>query len=371
MFVTGHTGFKGSWLSLWLSLLDARVTGYALSPPTDPSNFVLADVRDTLARHVEGDIRDRALLEGELRASRPDVVFHLAAQSVVRTGYDEPVETFSINALGTAVLLDAVRTIGRPCAVVVVSSDKCYANNEVGRPFRETDPLGGDDPYSASKGATELVTASFRRSYLDPGRLADHGIAVATARAGNVIGGGDWTRDGVIADTVRSVLDGRPVVLRNPRAIRPWQHVLEPLSGYLRLADRLLGPDAAAACDAWNFGPSQSDDATVSDLVDRFLEGWGGGTWQDGSDPGQPHEAGVLRLSTEHAERDLGWHPTWRLDEAVGRTAAWYSRVLADPGAAAAACHTDIDAFTNAAVTNAGRRESNRGGNRNIDTTGP
>lgn len=342
VFVTGHTGFKGSWLAIWLHALGARITGYALPPPTAPSNFEAADVRVLLESHIEADIRDRDRLEAALRASRPDIVLHLAAQSVVRAGYEDPLETFSVNVMGTATLLDAIRSVGRPCAIVVVSSDKAYANDETGRPFEETDPVGGDDPYSASKGAVELVAASYRRSYFAPDRLAQHGIALATARAGNVIGGGDWTRDGVIADTVRAVLDHRSIGLRNPRAVRPWQHVLEPLSGYLALGRALSGAAAAQYCDAWNFGPLPEDDATVADLVQRFLDAWGTGSWEDQGDPSQPKEAHILRLAIGRSVARLGWKPRWRLVEAVERTARWYRAYSADPRSARDECLVDI-----------------------------
>ncbi len=351
VFLTGHTGFKGSWLSLWLDALGAHVTGYALDPPTSPSNFELAEVARVLAADHRADLRDRASLEAALRASRPDVIFHLAAQSVVLESYAEPSETFSVNVMGTAVLLDAIRAIGRPVAVVVVTSDKCYDNDGSGRPFEEGDPLGGHDPYSASKAGTELVTASYRASFFPPDALARHGVALATARAGNVIGGGDWTADGLIADAVRALGTGRPIRLRHPTAVRPWQHVLEPLDGYLTLASRLLGPDAAATSGAWNFGPDPRDDATVQTVVERFLAGQGDGTWIDASLPDDPPEAAVLRLSIAKAQEALGWRPTWRLDEAIDRTVAWYRDVGRGARSARAACLADVDAYVAASVT--------------------
>jgi CDP-glucose 4,6-dehydratase len=342
VFVTGHTGFKGSWLSLWLDALGAQVTGYALDPPTEPSNFELAGVADVLAADHRGDIRDRDTLEAALRSSRPDVILHLAAQSVVLESYAEPSETFSVNVMGTAVLLDAVRAVGRPAAVVVVTSDKCYDNDGSGRPFDEGDPLGGHDPYSASKAGTELVAAAYRSSFFPADALGRHGIALATARAGNVIGGGDWTADGLIADTVRALDAGAPIRLRHPAAVRPWQHVLEPLDGYLTLAARLLGPDAAAASEAWNFGPDLADDATVATVIERFLAGWGDGAWIDGSLPDDPPEAEVLRLSVTKAHAGLGWQPTWRLHEAIDRTVGWYRAVGSGTRTARAACLADL-----------------------------
>lgn len=345
VLITGHTGFKGSWLALWLHELGAVVTGYALDPPTTPSNFVVSSVSDVLAADHRADIRDRAAVEAALRSSRPDVVFHLAAQSVVLDGFADPTETFSVNVLGTAVVLDAIRTVGRPCAVVVVTSDKCYANDESGRPFREGDALGGHDPYSASKAGTELVAASFRDSYFPATEIERHGVAIATARAGNVIGGGDWTAHGIVADLVRSIAAAEPVRLRHPAAIRPWQHVLEPLDGYLTLGTRLLSPDAGEYCGAWNFGPEPSDEATVQELTERFLAGYGAGSWEDRSQPDDPPEAGVLRLSIDRARTGLGWRPRWRLAEAVDRTVRWYAALADDAAAGGPACRDDIRAY--------------------------
>jgi CDP-glucose 4,6-dehydratase len=345
VLVTGHTGFKGSWLSLWLADLGAHVHGYALAPPTDPALFVLADVAGSLASDKRSDIRDRAALAAVVDAVRPDVVFHLAARTIVREGYADPVGTFDVNVTGTAVLLDVLREAGRPTAVVVVTSDKCYANDGRGVPFSEDDPLGGDDPYSASKAGQELVAAAFRASYFAAGVSPELGIALATARAGNVIGGGDWTADGLVADLVRALADDRAISLRYPDAIRPWQHVLEPLSGYLTLGARLLTADPLAA-EAWNFGPDAQDDARVRDVVERFLRRWGTGRWVDDSAADHPHEAGVLRLSAEKAASRLAWRPRWRLAEAVDRTVAWYRTVAADPATARSACLRDIEDYS-------------------------
>jgi CDP-glucose 4,6-dehydratase len=348
VFLTGHTGFKGSWLALWLTELGAQVTGYALDPPTRPSNFEVSSIGDVLVADHRADIRDRAAMEAAVRSSRPDVILHLAAQSVVLESYADPSETFSVNVLGTAVLLDAIRAVGRPCAVVIVTSDKCYANDESGRRFEEGDPLGGHDPYSASKAGTELVAASYRESFFPPADMERHGIAVATARAGNVIGGGDWTAHGIIADLVRSIGAGEPVRLRHPRAIRPWQHVLEPLDGYLTLAARLLAPDRASYADAWNFGPEPTDEATVQVLTERFLDSWGAGSWEDVSRPDDPPEAGVLRLAIDRVRYELAWRPRWRLLEAIDRTVGWYRALAADPTTGRAACLADIRAYMSA-----------------------
>jgi CDP-glucose 4,6-dehydratase len=349
VLVTGHTGFKGSWLSLWLAELGARVTGFALSPETEPSLFHVADVVSVLERHVVGDVRDRSALVEVVRRADPDVVLHLAARTVVREGYARPAEAFSVNVDGTTALLDAVRLSDRDCAVVVVTSDKCYANDESGRPFTEGDPLGGHDPYSASKAAQELVTQSYRSSFFDPAHR-DTGrpvIRLASGRAGNVIGGGDWTADGLVADLARARARGETPVLRHPGAIRPWQHVLEPLGGYLALAAHLAGPGGDRVAPAYNFGPAPEDDATVGDMTDQLLAAWDGAApgWRREDAAPELAEAGVLRLAIDKAARDLAWRPRWRLDEAISRTARWYRAFERDPRSARAECLTDIRAY--------------------------
>jgi CDP-glucose 4,6-dehydratase len=351
VFVTGHTGFKGSWLSLWLDTLGATVTGFALDPPTRPSNFEESSIAAVLARDVRGDIRDGEALRKALDISQPDVILHLAARTVVREGYTDPLDTISANVMGTATLLDVVRMRGKPCAVVVVSTDKCYANDESGRAFAEGDALGGDDPYSASKGAVELVTHAYRQSFFPPEELDRHGIAVCTARAGNVIGGGDWTPDGLVADVMRALPLGAPVTIRNPTAVRPWQHVLEPLAGYLTLASKLLGPRAADYCTAWNFGPEDADLESVAQVVDQLVRGWGSGTWQSRTDENDPHEANVLRLSSTRARKELGWRSRWSTSEAVDRTVGWYRQYYSDPTTARAACLADIAAYSRTTET--------------------
>jgi CDP-glucose 4,6-dehydratase len=345
VLVTGHTGFKGSWLSLWLHKLGVEVTGFALEPPTQPNNFVASRVSEVLAREFRADIRDRDAMLQALDASQPELLFHLAAQTVVRESYVNPLETISANVMGTAAILDAVRLRGKPCAVVVVSSDKCYANDESGRTFTEEDPLGGHDPYSASKGAVEIVTQSYRDSFFPPDELERHGIAVCSARAGNVIGGGDWTPDGLVADVMQALRSGSTITIRNPNAVRPWQHVLEALSGYLTLGARLLGPDADKFCSAWNFGPDEANFETVAQVVDRIVHGWGSGDWAARPDVNDPPEANLLRLSSAKAERALGWRSRWRIAEAVNRTVAWYRRYDSDPTTAQAACLQDIAAY--------------------------
>jgi CDP-glucose 4,6-dehydratase len=327
VFITGHTGFKGSWLALWLSRLGARVTGYALNPPTVPSAFEAAGVRDVLAAHREADIRDGVALTKAMRDSAPDVVFHLAAQALVLESYAQPRETFDVNVIGTVGVLQAVRELKRPCVVIVVTSDKCYDNREQVWGYREIDPLGGSDPYSASKGAAEMVVASYRHSFFPPERLSDHGVKIASVRAGNVIGGGDWSKDRIIADMARSLSSALPVQVRNPGSLRPWQHVLEPLSGFMSLAARMLSsPDGSRYAGAWNFGPSAVEVVTVAELVDLFIDAWGSGTRVDASRPNQPKEARVLRLSIDKATSELGWRPRWSAREAVVRASGWYRR---------------------------------------------
>ena len=346
VFVTGHTGFKGSWLALWLHRLGAHVTGYALPAPTEPSNFLASSVGDLLSEHYLADIRNAESLAQAITDTCPDVIFHLAAQALVQDSYQKPRETFDVNIMGTVALLDAVRIVGRPCTVVVVSSDKCYENREHVWGYRESDPMGGYDPYSASKGAVEIVAAAYRRSFFPAARLAQHGVKLATARAGNVIGGGDWAKDRIIPDVVRHLQAGEPVPVRSPAAVRPWQHVLEPLSGYLTLAARMLVSDDPRWCEAWNFGPLPGDDTPVGRLVDSFLAAWGEGQWKDMSDPGQPHEAQVLRLGIDKALYELGWHPRWSVAEAVQHTAAWYRRFYHDrPSSMREACLADIAAY--------------------------
>ena len=320
VLVTGHTGFKGAWLTEWLRLLGARVTGFSLPPPTDPNLFDLLGLHRRI-RHVEGDIRDPAALRRVVRSTRPDFVFHLAAQSLVRLSYAQPVETLVTNVLGTAHVLEAVRALNRRCAVIVVTSDKCYENRESVRGYRENDRLGGREPYSMSKACAELVTRSWRTSFFDGNSL----VRVASVRAGNVIGGGDWAADRIVPDAIRALAKGRPVQVRNPQSRRPWQHVLEPLFGYLLLAARISREDADSDfCDAWNFGPAPRDARTVADLMDHVVAGWGGGRWVRRREKHPPHEAAMLALSSDKAARRLGWRPIWSFEQAVCETLEWY-----------------------------------------------
>jgi CDP-glucose 4,6-dehydratase len=322
VLVTGHTGFKGSWLALWLRKLGAEVTGFALPPATELSHFAILDLEKRI-RHREGDIRDLEAVRKAFREAEPEVVFHLAAQAIVRTSYDHPKETFDVNVGGTVNVLEAIRSAPSVRAAVVVTSDKCYENREWVWGYREEDPLGGHDPYSASKGAAEIVCGAYGRSYFNPAGRGPH-PGFATARAGNVIGGGDWAADRLIPDCVRALAAGKAVVIRNPGATRPWQHVLEPLSGYLLLARR-LAEDSVRFSGAWNFGPTDGSAMPVRELAARFVARWPEGRLRVGRQGGNaPHEAHALALCTDKARKILGWWPVLSAGEAVDWTAAWY-----------------------------------------------
>jgi CDP-glucose 4,6-dehydratase len=327
VLVTGHTGFKGAWLSLWLTELGADVSGYALAPSTDPSLFESARIADLIC-HIEGDVRDLEALALAVRRTRPEVIFHLAAQSLVRRSYLEPVETYATNVMGAAHVLEATRLIGGVRAVVCVTSDKCYENLGLGLPFREDDPMGGHDPYSSSKGCAELVVSAYVRSFFPPARIGEHRVAVASARAGNVIGGGDWSADRLVPDFVRAALKGEQLVLRYPDALRPWQHVLEPLRGYLMLAERLHAGDARAT-GSWNFGPSDDDAKPVSWVIDELTRRWGSSKGWRLADGPQLHEAPDLRLDCAKARAELGWKPTIALPQALALVSDWHRRVAA------------------------------------------
>jgi CDP-glucose 4,6-dehydratase len=349
VLITGHTGFKGSYLALWLTRLGARVTGYALAPTTYPSNFESSCVRDVLTVDNQADIRDKDRLAAVIRTAAPDVVFHLAAQPLVRESYRLPFETFDVNIMGTICLLECIRALRHPCVIVIVTSDKCYENQERMEGYRETDPMGGHDPYSASKGAAEIVVASYRRSFFNPVRLSDHGVKLASARSGNVIGGGDWAPDRIGTDIVNALSCEQPILVRNPKAIRPWQHVLEPLSGYLALAAQMMVSNEPNWCSAWNFGPSPSDQLTVGELVTMYCNAWGQGTWKDMSCSSSSHEAGILRLNIEKSEQELGWRPRWTAANAVARTTAWYKVFYQKPGSSMREyCLADIAAYESA-----------------------
>ncbi|MDO7844001.1 CDP-glucose 4,6-dehydratase [Sphingomonas immobilis] len=321
VLVTGHTGFKGGWLCLLLEELGAEVTGFALPPPTVPSLFESAGIGAGLTS-VIGDVRDLAAVEAVVRQAAPEVVFHLAAQPLVRYSYDNPVETYATNVMGTVHVLEAVRQAGGVRAVVAVTSDKCYENREWVWPYRESDPMGGHDPYSSSKGAAELVIAAYRSSYFESGDAPK----LASVRAGNVIGGGDWSVDRLIPDLVRAFEAGEAPVIRSPASVRPWQHVLEALVGYLAIADRLHAGDASFA-DAWNFGPADEDARPVAWIADRMAQAWGvAGDWGTFDGP-IPHEAGLLKLDCAKARAALGWRPTLTLAEALESIVQWHKSV--------------------------------------------
>jgi CDP-glucose 4,6-dehydratase len=321
VFLTGHTGFKGSWLCLWLSRMGAQVTGYALDPPTEPSLFELARVAELVDSRI-ADVRDLERLKADMLDAAPDIVIHMAAQPLVRDSYLIPVETYSINVMGTVHLLEAVRSCSSVRSVVNVTTDKCYENREWVWGYRENEPMGGFDPYSNSKGCSELVTASYRSSFFNPRHHAEHGVGLATARAGNVIGGGDWAGDRLIPDIIRAVLAGDPVRIRNPHAIRPWQHVLEPLSGYLALAQRLY-EDGARHAEGWNFGPADEDAWPVERIVQRICRQWGEGAGYEIDRGEHPHEAHYLKLDCSKARSGLGWHPRWGLEKALDSIIDW------------------------------------------------
>jgi CDP-glucose 4,6-dehydratase len=341
VLLSGHTGFKGGWLALWLNRLGAHVTGLALAPNTDPNLFGAARIAELCEHHVV-DIRDAGLVAAAMRDAAPQIVLHLAAQPLVRAAYQSPLTTYASNVMGTAHLLDAVRGVGTVRAVVVVTTDKVYHNRETAYPYRESDALGGHDPYSASKAAAEIIVASYREAY-----LRAQGVAVATARAGNVIGGGDWCADRLIPDAVRAWQAGKVLSIRRPKAIRPWQHVLEPLAAYLRLAEALWHRPALAG--AYNFGPATADAATVGEVVLLARQAYGRGEWAFGDGTDGPHEAGWLALEVAHARHALGVAPLWTLPEAVIRTMHWY-RGAAEGADARALCFGDIDAYAASAA---------------------
>ncbi|MFI3219153.1 MAG: CDP-glucose 4,6-dehydratase [Methylococcales bacterium] len=317
VFLTGHTGFKGSWLALWLQFMGAKVTGYALSPPTEPNLFTVANIEQGLINHIIGDIRNAEQLKAAMQAAQPDIVLHLAAQALVRYSYTQPIETYSVNVMGTVCLLEAIRATPSVKAVVNVTTDKCYENREWHWGYRENEALGGFDPYSSSKGCAELVTAAYRQSFLQTA-----GVALASARAGNVIGGGDWATDRLLPDFLRAIDANESLIIRSPEATRPWQHVLEPLSGYLLLAERLF-TDGAAFAEAWNFGPLDEDARSVRWIIEQLATHRPDLNWQ--CDPAtQAHEAHYLKLDSSKAGHRLQWQPRWRLATALQKTLAWH-----------------------------------------------
>ena len=340
VFLTGHTGFKGSWTALWLQRMGAAVTGFALDPPTTPALFDVAAVSSGMTSLI-GDIRDRAALASALTEAQPEIVLHMAAQPLVRASYEDPVGTYETNVMGTVHLLDAIRRANTVRACCIVTTDKCYENREWPWGYRENEAMGGYDPYSNSKGCAELVTSAYRRSFFGSGAPG-----IASGRAGNVIGGGDWANDRLVPDILRAIADGEPVLIRNPLAIRPWQHVLEPVSGYLTLCQALWNdPDAAA--DAWNFGPRDDDARPVQWIVERICALWGDGATWVRDDGVQPHEARYLKLDISKARASLDWHPRWTLGEALENIVAWHRAWLSGADMHDY-CHAEIARFSNA-----------------------
>ena len=316
VFLTGHTGFKGSWLSLWLNHLGSSVKGYALDPPTLPSLFNVAKVSEVIDSQI-GDIRDQELLYESMVKFNPDILFHMAAQSLVRHSYDQPIETYEVNVIGTAKVLEVARSCSNLKAIIVITTDKCYENVGFDKSYKESDPMGGYDPYSSSKGCAELVTSAYRRSF-----LKEQNIGLASVRAGNVIGGGDWASDRLIPDILRSFDVNEPVIVRNPNATRPWQHVLEPLSGYLVLAQKLYD-NCEEYAEGWNFGPDEKDVQPVNWVLDKMISNWSNSSWSIDNNI-NPYEAGYLKLDISKAREKLGWRPTWGLDSALGRIIDWH-----------------------------------------------
>jgi len=324
VFLTGHTGFKGSWMSLWLQSMGAQVTGFSLEPATKPNLFEEAKVALGM-NSVIGDIRDLESLKKAIQHADPEIIFHMAAQPLVRYSYQNPVETYSTNVMGTVHLLEVARSLQNLKAIVNITTDKCYENKEWLWGYRENDPMGGYDPYSNSKGCAELVTAAYRSSFFNPDSYSEHGVALASVRAGNVIGGGDWSTDRLIPDILLAFSQAKPVNIRNPHAVRPWQHVLEPLRGYLALAEK-LHVEGASFAQAWNFGPNEEDAKPVGWIVDKMIELWGGNV-KSQIDIGQHvHEANYLKLDISKARHFLNWHPSLNLNHALALTVEWAKR---------------------------------------------
>lgn len=342
VFLTGHTGFKGAWLSIWLNELQAEVAGYSLSPSTQPSLFDLTD-KQTQVESTISDIRDLHKLRNAIHRFQPEIVIHMAAQPLVRESYLTPVETYETNVMGTVNVLESVRTCPSVKGVVIVTTDKCYENQEWIWGYRENEPLGGYDPYSSSKACAELVVKGYQQSFFHPDDYASHGVAVASVRAGNVIGGGDWSADRLIPDSIRAVLDGKEIYIRSPLAVRPWQHVLEPLNGYLLLAQKLV-EDGCRYAGAYNFGPVDEDCASVVGVVKMLCSSWGeGASYRVKKDSG-PHEANILKLDCSKAKKELNWEPRWRLEKAIDLVVQW-SKAYQSNEDLVATCQNQIKAF--------------------------
>ena len=325
VLVTGHTGFKGSWLSIWLHELGAEVIGIAQDPYSERDNYVLSGIGRKITADLRADIRDGEQLKSLFRTWQPDIVFHLAAQPLVRLSYEIPVDTYETNVMGTIHVLEAIRATDSVKVGVMITTDKCYENKEQIWGYRENEPMGGYDPYSSSKGAAEIAIASWRRSFFNPDDYARHGKSIASVRAGNVIGGGDWALDRIIPDCIRALESGNPIEIRSPRAIRPWQHVLEPLSGYLLLAQKMWNAPADY-CEGWNFGPRPESISTVWEVAQKVIENYGSGELKDISNPNALHEAKLLMLDISKAKFRLGWEPRMNLSQCVALTVDWYKR---------------------------------------------
>lgn len=338
VLVTGHTGFKGSWLSIWLNQLGANVIGYALEPLSNLDNFVLSGIHDRIT-DIRGDIRDYEKFFKVLEEYKPEFIFHLAAQPIVRLSYECPKETYDVNIGGTVNVLESIRHIDSVKVAIMVTSDKCYENsgNEAG--YRENDPMGGFDPYSSSKGAAELVISGYRNSFFNPGETDKHGKSISSVRAGNVIGGGDWAKDRIIPDCIKALMQNNSIEIRNPLSIRPWQHVIEPVYGYLMLGSKMFYEPQKYA-GSWNFGPENHSPATVKDIVGEVIKNWGSGNWKDVSNPGELFEAKSLMLDINKAKSSLGWKPVLEIEKAVEMTVDWYKYVL-NPSC----CHGSIYDF--------------------------
>ena len=324
VLITGHSGFKGSWLTLWLNMLGAIVSGFALEPLTPNDNFVLTGL-ETKINHCIGDVRNYNSLHEFFRKVSPEIVFHLAAQPLVRESYNDPKATYDINIGGTVNLLECCRHTDSVKVIINVTTDKCYENKEWVWGYRENDRLGGYDPYSSSKACSELVSEAYRKSFFNTESYTQHGKSLATARAGNVFGGGDWQIDRIVPDCIRALEEGKPIIVRSPQAIRPWQHVLEPLSGYLQLAETMYNNPTAYA-EAYNFGPTDSSLLSVGSLVDQIVKTWGEGSWQGHTNQDAPHEAHILKLDITKAKSHLGWSPTWDIKKAITETITWYKQ---------------------------------------------
>ena len=330
VFVTGHTGFKGSWLSIWLHLLGAEVAGFSLDPYTEQDNFIVSKIGKRI-KDIRGDIRDYDSLYKEMHAFQPDIVFHLAAQPLVRLSYDLPKDTYDINVGGTVNVLECIRNLSCVKAGIMITSDKCYENREHLWGYRECDPLGGYDPYSSSKGAAETIISGYRNSFFNPDAFNIHGKSISSVRAGNVFGGGDWSKDRLIPDCIRAIRDNNPVKVRNPYSTRPWQHVLEPLCAYLHLGSLMLN-DGQKYADSWNIGPDFESVIEVKDIVDMLINHMGRGTWETNTSSGAPHEAKLLALDCTKAKLYLNWFPSLDINESLSLTADWYNRFENEDG---------------------------------------